>query len=143
MAIDEVKALERRLRNYSYFKNEKIRLEEEIKHCYDSLGASPHSPAFGSEPIHSPKNLDREYETREKIEDLLKEKALVESELRYLDSVLANVADDLTKPIYETYVLNKPMNTVRKRYGYSYGGLYKVLHRELERIIESGKNISK
>ena len=132
---EEIKVLERKLRNYRHLQKEIVRLEDEIQRDYDKLGASPKSPNLQSEPIHSPKNIDAEHEIREHISMLEAKLSQKRDELNELDEIFNSVRNELKRPIIDIYMNGKKYAYVAKKYNYSIAGIFKATQRELNRII--------
>ena len=132
---EEIKVLERKLRNYRHLQKEIVSLEDEIQRDYDKLGASPKSPNLQSEPIHSPKNIDAEHEIREHISMLEAKLSQKRDELNELGEIFNSVGNELKRPIIDIYMNGKKYAYVAKKYNYSIAGIFKATQRELNRII--------
>lgn len=98
-----------RMKGYRYFQRQILRLEDEIQECYNQLGASPKSPNLQSEPIHSPKNIDREYQIRDRIEILEGKKARAKAEIDFCDQILEEMETPLKEAVIAIYSDKKTM----------------------------------
>lgn len=98
-----------KMRGYRYFQKQILRLDDEIQNCYDQLGASPKSPNLQSEPIHSPKNIDREYQIRDRIEILRTKKSQIQVEIQFIDEILGKIEKPLREAIIAIYADKKTM----------------------------------
>ena len=92
-----------RMKGYRYFQRQILRLEDEIQECYNQLGASPKSPNLQSEPIHSPKNIDKEYQIRDKIEILEGKKARCKAEIDFCEQILGEIETPVKEAIIDVY----------------------------------------
>lgn len=97
---NSVEMFKGKLKGYRYFQRQISVYQEQIELCYDSLGASPKSPNLSSEHIHSSRNIDREYETRDKISTLELKKQRSENEIKLIDEILGK----LEKPLYDATI---------------------------------------
>ena len=98
-----------RLKGYRYFQRQILKLDDEIQECYNQLGASPKSPNLQSEPIHSPKNIDREYQIRDRIEILEGKKARAKAEIDFCDQILEEMETPLKEAVIAIYSDKKTM----------------------------------
>ena len=98
-----------RMKGYRYFQRQILKLDDEIQECYNQLGASPKSPNLQSEPIHSPKNIDREYQIRDRIEILEGKKARAKAEIDFCDQILEEMETPLKEAVIAIYSDKKTM----------------------------------
>ena len=132
--MNDVEALERRLRLYKYNQLKIKEYRGQIQNLYDQLGGYK-SPPFDKEPIHSPKDIDQEYEIREKITILEEKLKRLENENAELDQILAKAERCLYEPLKQRYIDGAGLKEMEKLMNYSYSQIARILKAELQRII--------
>ncbi len=133
--MNDVEALERRLRLYKYNQEKIDKWQAEIDGLYDQLGGYK-SPPFDREPVHSPKNLEQEYEVRERIATLEERVKRLSNENAELDQILAKVQTSLYEAVIKRYVEGTNLRQMEKIMGYSHMQVNRILKAELQRIIK-------
>ena len=132
--MNDVEALERRLRLYKYNQEKIDKWQAEIDGLYDQLGGYK-SPPFDREPVHSPKNLEQEYEVRERIAILEERVKRLSNENAELDQILAKVQTSLYEAVKQRYIDGVGLREMEKMMNYSYSQINRMLKMELMRII--------
>lgn len=125
-----------RLKGYRYFQRQIVRLDEEIQECYNQLGASPHSPQFDSEPIHSPKNIDREYKLRDRIESLERNKARSQAEIDFCNQILGEMETPVREAVIAIYADKKTMQRQADKMYMSKSTLRDLINREIKKVLD-------
>lgn len=126
-----------KLRGYNFFKKQIKKYNDEIEYCYDMLGASPKSPNLTSEPIHSVKNIDKEYETRQKISELESKLKQCESEIKFCDTVLAGIDETIRKAIVNIYINRCTVQSEARRLYMAKSTLQDNINKAMETSIDS------
>ncbi len=131
----QIEMFKGRLKGYRYFQKQVKKYDEEIQDCYNQLGASPHSPSFDSEPIHSPKNIDREYKIRDRIEALELKKGRSLDEIRFCDEILDKLETSLKEAIIAVYADKRTMQEQADKLYMAKSTLRDTINREIKRAI--------
>lgn len=125
-----------KMRGYKFFQRQVKKYKEEIELCYDSLGASPKSPNLTSEPIRSPRDIEKEYDTRERIAMLEVKLKRCEGEIRFCDEVLANMEDSVKKAIINVYVHRCTIQSEARRMYMAKSTLQDNINKAIEQAIQ-------
>ena len=122
MQRPEVKAFKYELRNYSFYCYRVRTLSESIEYCYQILGGV-HGVDPSRIPMHSPKNLDREYKLRDEISRLEAEKDRLQRQIDYVDQILDRIGNGMENAIKSVYIEGQQMRKVADDYYLSHSGL--------------------
>jgi len=124
MQSEEVRAFKNELRNYNFYLSRIVTLENSIEFCYDRLGGVRGIDP-SKEPTHSMPNKELEWQLRDKIESLDAEKRVIETKVKYIESILAKIETSLREVIIAVYCENKTMQYVAIKNNISTSGLNK------------------
>lgn len=140
---EKVKSFKKLCGSYNNAKISVKELNDEIELCYGSLGGLK-----GYDPskiiIHSPKNLDAEYKTRDKIEKLIKKRTFYESIVDYVDDVLNKLDKiplsdriDVKQAIKDVYINGESLDKMgREKYYVVASALSKEINKAIEKALK-------
>lgn len=134
---EDVKAFKNELRNYLFYKRKITETLEAIDYHYHLLGGIKGVDPSHT-PVHSPKNLDFEYDVRDKIESLNACLKRYEGKKKYLDSILCQMDEDICKATKSVYVDNRTFTSVCTEHFLSTTGLQKRINKEIAKALKKG-----
>lgn len=131
----KVRAFKNELRNYTYYLNRIVTLDNSIEFCYDRLsnvtGIDP-----SKEPIHGAPNKEYEWKLRDDIEKFEHLKKLTQEKIKYIDDVLTKMDTEIKWAIICVYIDGKQIINICGNIGLSPNGLQKRMNKAIEEAVD-------
>jgi hypothetical protein len=132
---ESVRAFKNELRNYRFYIERAVELEDKIEFLYDRLGGVRGIDP-SKEPLHIMPNRDIEWKIRDDISKLDAQMSLVRAKIRYVDQILAKMEEPVKTAIICVYIDKKKTDVVAVQMWISPSGLMKKMNKAIEEALD-------